>query len=319
MKPYFDLNEDQFEQIVVAVGQRLFGAGLTGFAKGMDGGRDAKFIGTAQDYPSKASPWCGCTIIQAKHTNKVNASYSDADVCNESNKTGLVCDEVPKIKKLVDSGEAQNYLLVSNRKLTAIAQQRISKFISENTGLPIDRIAIAGSQQLDDWMELFPDAKNFLSINPLESPLIVSPDDLAYTIEGFAQALSVPPSDEDKSTPTPRTSLVEKNLLNNMTQDFEATLRKLYLPLMSDMQKFLRDPINEDFRAKYQDAAEEFNVKIVAKRGEFDAFDDVFNYLFDLLIDRSGILRSNKRLTRAVLYYMYWNCDIGREVDDPAI
>ncbi len=57
MTPYFDLNTDQFEQIVVAIGQHLFGAGLMGFASGKDAGRDAKFIGTAQEYPSRASPW----------------------------------------------------------------------------------------------------------------------------------------------------------------------------------------------------------------------------------------------------------------------
>jgi len=45
--PYFDLSDDQFEKVVVALGQRMFGAGLIGFTKGKDGGRDAKFNGTA--------------------------------------------------------------------------------------------------------------------------------------------------------------------------------------------------------------------------------------------------------------------------------
>jgi hypothetical protein len=40
-------------------------------------------------------------------------------------------------------------------------------------------------------------------------------------------------------------------------------------------------------------------------------------YLVDLLFSRDPILRQHghKRLTRAVLFYMYWNCDIG-EVSD---
>ena len=66
MMQYFDLSDDQFETVVVAIGQRLFGPGLMGFAPGKDGGRDAKFKGTAQCYPSAAAPWTGCTIIQAK-------------------------------------------------------------------------------------------------------------------------------------------------------------------------------------------------------------------------------------------------------------
>lgn len=316
MKRYFDLGDDQFEKIVVAIGQRLFGAGLMGFSTGPDGGRDAKFKGTAQLYPSTASPWSGCTIIQAKHTNGVNASFSDPAVCNVEKMTGLVCDEIPKIKALFDSGEVQNYLLISNRKLTAMAEQKITKLISNETGLTIESIALAGTQQLDDWLEHFSDVKSSLSLNPLESPLIVDADDLAHTIEGFAEALSVGSLDQDCSTPTLRTTLVEKNRLNNMTEEFETALRKLYLELTLGIRKFLYDPSNQAFRASYQEAAEEFNVKIVAKRAEYESFDDLFNYLLELLLDRSSILRSNKRLTRAMLYYMYWNCDIGKDRDD---
>ncbi|MCF6303224.1 MAG: V-type ATPase subunit [Devosiaceae bacterium] len=319
MMQYFDLSDDQFEKIVVAIGQRLFGAGLMGFAPGKDGGRDAKFKGTAECYPSAAEPWTGCTIIQAKHTNGINASFSDPAMCNVEKLTGLICKEIPKIKALYESGEAQNYLLISNRKLSGIAEPKLTKLISEMTGMPIENIALAGTQQLDDWLELFPDAKASLSINPLQSPLIVSPDDLADTIEGFREAVQVVTVDEDRSTPTPRTSLEDKNLLNNMTPDFETALRKSYFELMFDIRKFLSDPINESFKASYQEAVDEFNLKIIAKRTDYETFDDVFNYLLDLLIGRSGILRSNKRLTRAMLYYMYWNCDIGRGKDDQTV
>lgn len=313
---YFDLSDDQFEKIVVAIGQRLFGAGLMGFARGKDGGRDAKFVGTANKYPSMTGPWTGCTIIQAKHTNGINASFSDPTVCNMKKMTGLIPDELPKIKALYESGEAQNYLLISNRKLSGIAQQKLTKFISDQTGMHIGNVALAGSQQLDDWLELYPEAKASLDINPLNSPLIVSPDDLATVIEGFREALDVEATDEDRSTPTPRTPMKLKNQMNNMTPDFELALRKLYLSLMSDIRKFLYDPINDEFKASYQEAVEEFNLKMIAKRAEFCTFDDVFNYLMDLLIGRSGILKSNKRLTRAMLYYMYWNCDIGKDKDD---
>jgi len=319
MTQYFDLSDDQFEKIVIAIGQRLFGAGLMGFAPGKDGGRDAKFKGTAECYPSAAEPWTGCTIIQAKHTNGINASFSDPVVCNVEKLTGLICDEIPKIQAQYESGEAQNYLLISNRKLSGIAEPKLTKLISEMTGMPIENIALAGTQQLDDWLELFPDAKASLSINPLQSPLIVSPDDLADTIEGFREAVQVVTADEDRSTPTPRTSLEEKNRLNNMTPDFETALRKRYFELMFDIRKFLSDPINERFKASYQEAVDEFNLKIIAKRTDYETFDDVFNYLLDLLIGRSGILKSNRRLTRAMLYYMYWNCDIGRSKDDQTV
>ena len=45
------------------------------------------------------------------------------------------------------------------------------------------------------------------------------------------------------------------------------------------------------------------------------SFDEVMEYLADLLFARDPVLRANKRLTRALLFYMYWNCDIGQMQD----
>ena len=69
---YEDLSDDQFEKLVVFLCQRLLGIAVQGFAKGPDGGRDAKFVGTAELHPSKAAPWVGTTIVLAKHTNGYN-------------------------------------------------------------------------------------------------------------------------------------------------------------------------------------------------------------------------------------------------------
>lgn len=319
MIPYFDLSDTQFEQIVVAIGQRMFGAGLIGFTKGKDGGRDAKFHGTSEAYPSRAAPWGGSTIIQAKHTNAINASFSDTDFCNFEKRTGILFDELPRINALVAAGEAQNYLMISNRRLSGIVQPKLVDLISGESGLEKASIAVLGSQQLDDLLELFPEAKSSVSINPLQTPLIVRPDDLADVIEGIREAVQLKVEGGDHSVPTPRTPLKEKNPLNNMTEEFGDALKKNYFKELANIRKFLYDPINERFKASYQEAVEEFQLKIVAKRRDFETFDNVFNYLYDLLVDRSGILRSNRRLTRAMLYYMYWNCDIGRDKDDQTV
>ena len=46
-----DLSEDQFESRIVLLCQRLLGISVRGFANGPDGGRDAKFLGTAKLHP----------------------------------------------------------------------------------------------------------------------------------------------------------------------------------------------------------------------------------------------------------------------------
>ena len=67
---YEDLGDDQFEELVVLLCRRLLGMGTQGFAKGIDGGRDGKFVGKAQLIPSMIAPWEGIVIVQAKHTRQ---------------------------------------------------------------------------------------------------------------------------------------------------------------------------------------------------------------------------------------------------------
>ena len=315
MLVYHDISDDQFERVVVALGQRLFGAGLTGFSKGKDGGKDAKFQGTAECYPSSASPWKGITIIQAKHTNGINASFSDKPFFNPENGTGTLLEEVPRINKLAASGELQNYLLVSNRKLTGITEGKMKAFLSEATGIKQERLGFAGIEQLDQWFSLFPDAQNALNFRPLDRPLIVRPDELANTIEAFREAFNEIDVSGIQDLPTARTPFSEKNVLNNMSEDFAKKLCDLYLALTKKIDAFLGDPKNAAFQSTYHEAAEEYSLKVIEFQGVGETFDSVFNYLTDLLIDRSSMLKSNQRLTRAMLFYMYWTCDIGKNDD----
>ena len=100
-----------------------------------------------------------------------------------------------------------------------------------------------------------------------------------------------------------------------MSDEYAKKLRSLYLPVTRQIDVFLGDPKNDQFLEKYHDATEEFSLKIIEFQGAEDTFDSVFNYLLDMLIDRSSVLRGNKRLTRAMLFYMYWTCDIGKNAD----
>ena len=45
--PIHDLSDTGFEQLVVLIGRELMGIGITSFAPGRDGGKDAKLEGTA--------------------------------------------------------------------------------------------------------------------------------------------------------------------------------------------------------------------------------------------------------------------------------
>ena len=70
----------------------------------------------------------------------------------------------------------------------------------------------------------------------------------------------------------------------------------------------------------YESVVDEFQLKIIAKRRDYQTFDHVMEHLADLLFNRDPVLRqrAHKRLTRVVLFYMYWNCDIGEAGGDNA-
>ena len=75
----YELNNDEFETLVVRISVEWFGAGVTPFATGPDGGRDGKFHGTASKFPSAAARLVGHCVLQAKHVNEPNKSCSDRD------------------------------------------------------------------------------------------------------------------------------------------------------------------------------------------------------------------------------------------------
>src|SRR5882757_4614938 len=95
---YENLGDEQFETLIVFLCQKILGVAVQGFSKGPDGGRDAKFVGTAELHPSKAAPWVGTTIIQAKHTNGYNRNFSESDFFNPPVESAVLTVEVLRIK-----------------------------------------------------------------------------------------------------------------------------------------------------------------------------------------------------------------------------
>ena len=94
----YELNDAEFEQLVVRICTRWLGEGVTPFATGKDGGRDGKFHGVANSFPSKNDPLSGHCVIQSKHVAAPNKS------CSEKDFDRLLKGEHAKITRLVSEG-----------------------------------------------------------------------------------------------------------------------------------------------------------------------------------------------------------------------
>jgi hypothetical protein len=315
---YEDLSDDQFEKLIVFLCQRLLGISVQGFAKGPDGGRDAKFVGTAELHPSAAAPWVGTTIVQAKHTNGYNRNFSESDFFSTSASNTVLGKEIPRIKKLREAKQLDHYMLFANRRLAGNAESEIREYLAKQCGIPAASIYLCGLEQLEVLLKAFPDAAVKANLDPIDSPLIVSPDDLAEVVQALARQKDGISALLD-DPPTARVTYEQKNLLNNMSAEYAKAQRRKYLKETAQIRAFLAAPENLELLHMYESVVDEFQLKIVAKRKDYQTFDDVMEYLVDLLFNRDPVLRqhAHKRLTRAMLFYMYWNCDIG-EVDDAA-
>ena len=207
-------------------------------------------------------------------------------------------------------------MLFANRRLAGNAESEIRAYISKQCGVPVESIYLCGLEQMEIWLKKFDEVPKLAGLDPIDSPLIVSPDDLAEVVQALArQKDSVSAVLDDP--PTPRVSYEQKNILNNMSDGYAKEQRKKYLKETAQIRTFLAAPENLELQRMYESVVDEFQLKIIAKRKNYQTFDEVMEYLVCLLFNRDPILRqhAHKRLTRAVLFYMYWNCDIGKVGD----
>lgn len=304
-----DLQPKQFEDLVVELCHELLGTGVQKFATGPDGGRDAKFVGRAQEFPSRAAPLSGTTVVQAKHTLDAVGKFSDADFSGKS-ATSALSVEIPRIKALRDAGQLDNYLLFSNRRLGARANEQIMKRLVEETGAPF--VYLFGLEQIERYIKRYDFLMTMLRDFEYDFPLRASPDDLAEVITAIAEIqLRIDWPTAVSTTSLQRVAFKKKNEINGLSDEYAWHITKNYLKDFGIVEKFLADPINAEVYAAYCNAVDEFAAKLLVHRGDFPSYDKLLDYMLTVLIKRDSDLRSHKRLTRTVFYFMYWACDIG--------
>jgi hypothetical protein len=140
---YEDLSPEQFEDLVIFLCQELLGIAVQGFSKGPDGGRDARFEGTAQLFPSTAEPWVGKVVIQAKHTNGYNKKFSESDFFSKGKKGTIIEKEIPRIKKLRKAKSLDHYMLFANRDSVGMQRRKSENIFRVNAASLLPRFTFA--------------------------------------------------------------------------------------------------------------------------------------------------------------------------------
>jgi len=301
--PLYNLNNEDFEKLSALICEQILGTGTIVFSSGKDGGRDAKFTGKADNFPSKSEPWDGRFIIQAKHTTKPVAS------CSDSKFKTILKDELPKLRELKKQSKIDFYLVFTNRKLSGLQDPKIENLIDEETGV---ENCILGEERIQLWLQEYPGIVKTLGLNKLLMPLEFYEKDLQEIVVAFSESKI---SKEELKTiqhDLVRIPIEEKNKLNNLGKEYFDNVLTSSFSDFERIKSFLKDPQNEEYKKMYNNTVSDLQAKIILKKNEFYAFEEVLEHICDYVLDTQKTeLLNNRKLIRVFLHYMYFYCDIG--------
>ena len=297
--PLENLTDTEFENLVALICSEIFGTGTVIFTDGKDEGRDAEFNGIANNFPSKSKPWSGKIIIQAKHTQRNNASCSESDF-----QSILKTSVIPAIQKLKEKNEIDFYLLFTNRKLSGVQHPKIEDIFDGKTEI---ENRVIGLETIELWLKQYPTIAKTLNLNKLLLPLSFDENDLKEIINSFSKI-----NKKKGNLPEiPERDIEKKNQLNNLSKEYFNNVIKKNLIYLDQIRDFLMDPINSEYLNKYENTIDDINEEIIVHRDDFDKFDMIFSYLYKFIVENNPELNNNRNLVRLFLHYMYYNCDIG--------
>lgn len=302
-----NLSEDDFELLVNTLCQKVLGTGTVAFTKGRDGGRDGRFTGTANNYPSSSKPWSGKFIIQAKHTTDYQASCSDNPFFG--NKTSVINGEIDNIKALVANDEIDNYLFFTNRKETE-SREKAVQYIQAETGLK--NVDIKGKDTIHTWLRQYDDIAKVFKLGLYALPFEFYDKDIKEVIIIFHE--SVPKIQYKSLQEIERPPIDVKNQINSLDSAYYNNVLLGDLNLYEkQILDFLQNPINEIFAQYYNETSIELKRIIDINREQFGDFKQIFGFLTKYLIEKEPEkLKKYRNTIPAFFHFMYYNCDIGR-------
>lgn len=298
-----ELNGDEFEHLVVHLCREVLGTGTVNFSEGKDGGRDGRFHGKANKYPSQSSPWSGKFIVQAKRTANPTAKCADPEFSR------LLDDEFPKIKRLKKAKEIDIYLVFTNRRMSAGTDSTLKKYIEKATGLK--KNDVLGLETITSHLDMHRQVVTACGLDRFRGPLIIHPDELVEVVKAFHDNDVVADIDDTKFSFEYTDLEKTKNPVNGLSAEYFQNIKENSDPYFADIQRFLSNPINEELANAYYTVADEFKMKITAFRHRFRTFDEVLCDLYDEILLRVPALMVRRRLVTVFLHFMYCNCDIG--------
>lgn len=160
-----------FQQLCLSVSREVLGQTVVSFLDTNDGGRDGAFSGTWCDQNNELLS--GQFVIQCKFTSRAGYALSLSDVK----------DEISKVERLVDKGECDVYVLMTNAGISGENELKIKDALR---GIGVKSILVCGVTWLEDQIR---ESKHLRMM----VPRVYGLGDLSQILDerAYAQATSV--------------------------------------------------------------------------------------------------------------------------------
>ena len=303
-----DLSDVQFEELCSKICIQILGEGFVNFAKGKDGGRDGKFQGKANEFPSKERPYEGKFIVQAKHTT------SPIALCSDSKFNKILEEEIPNIEKLNANGELEHYFILTNRKLTGNQEPIIESKIKERCPR-IKSVSTWGKERIHSFLDINHYLHEEFGFNKFRSPLNIQSEDLKNVIEGFRNQIpkEFNSNSSNKIPDFLYIKIEKKNIINNLSKEYYQYITEWSEKYFHHIINFLKNPRNQEYRRLYNETAYDFKGVIISRRSDYDKFDEILEEVFSNSYSKLKNQGVDKHLLKVFIHFMYFNCDIGKK------
>jgi hypothetical protein len=310
-----DIGGHAFEQLVGRLCAHLLGAGTRVFSSGPDGGIDASFEGTAEAWPSTAAPWEGRWIVQAKHNENPAADVSDSSFCSDA-ATSIISQEIEKLT-VNDGPRCDHYLLFTNRRGTPRALAAIEERLKSALGIENARVVTAAD--VASLLSKYPSALEQPLADAFAMPISLEVDTVAAALEVLIEELGERPTTRARASKLKRTKLAAKNVLNGVGLELDAAFSLALHEDLEVVEGFLGAPDRhaDGLREHYYAFCDSARDHLVLARTQGVPMAGFLVQLIDRVCKNHTLLgsRHGRRAVRAMVYYMYWICDLGIHAD----
>ena len=296
-----------FEDLVRDLGVEILGAALSPFKEGPDGGRDARFEGTPNAWPSNSAQEKGQYILQCKHTKKADACCSHEDFKK------LIRKEVPKVKKLVADKELSHYMVFTNRTKPAAEDVAFRQKFTKIRG--VSNAWLLGHENVSLLLRKHPEIWDRYE-EEVRNPIRFNREDLIEIIRDFANFMQRT-GGQTRIESLRHLGLEDKNRINGISKEYFADMQRHTMPQFQHIRTFLQNPRNEKDLNLYRDTADDLRGRL---RGMLTAktivsLEQGMDQIRDDFIASDQRFKGKRRWVRTFIDYMYSTCEIGQNVD----